>query len=361
MNSRAPCKNPKELFYLNQLLHAKGLGRARICQLIGQYGSAEGVIETGLDRKLGVLFGKWVVDHKCEQDLEEAEKAGVKLVSYSQATYPKKLLTISDYPLLLYVKGSLPSEDPCLALIGTRNASLYGKQAAQKLAKELAGAGAWIISGLARGIDTSAHLGALEGNGKTIAVIGSGLGHIYPQENQALSEKISNAGAIISEYPMDTHPAKGLFPRRNRIISGMSHAVCLVESPLEGGGMLTMRLAEKQGCPLFALPGRIDWPTFEGNHALIRENKAQLATKGDDLLKVLNIIKNQLVKDLQLPLLSREEKLFLDQMPGQEKSIEELVLLTQLPIMQLNVFLTRLILKKVVKEFPGKIYKKVTW
>ena len=351
----------KENLYLNQLLHTKGLGRMRISQLISQYGSAEGVIASGLDRDKRVLFDKWVVSPDWEKDLEEVEKSGVQLVSYSQDAYPINLLNISDFPLLLYVKGSLPAKNPCLALIGTRNATLYGKQAAQKLGKELAGVGVWIVSGLARGIDTAAHLGALEGNGKTVAVMGSGLGHIYPQENQALSEKISDSGAIISEYPMDTPPAKGLFPRRNRIISGMSQAVCLVESPLKGGGMLTMELAEKQGRPRFALPGRIDWPTFEGNHALIRTNKAQLATKGEDLLKVLNLAKNQIVTDFQLPLLSREEKLFLDQMPGQEKSIEELVLLTQLPIMQLNVFLTRLILKKVVKEFPGKIYKKVTW
>ena len=351
----------EEIFYLNQLLHARGLGRKGIWQLIVQYGSAKGVIEAGFSKEKRILFSKWEMNDRWEEDLEKAERAGVQLVSYQHTAYPINLLNTPDYPLLLYVKGTLPKENPCLALIGTRNATLYGKQSAQKIAKELAGAGVWVVSGLARGIDTSAHLGALEGNGKTIAVIGSGLNRIYPLENHSLSEKISHSGAVISEYPMDTPPAKGLFPQRNRIISGMSQAVCLVESPLEGGGMLTMGLAQKQGRPLFALPGRIDWPTFEGNHALIHSSKAQLATKGEDLLKVLNITKNQLVTNSQLLLLSQEEKLFLDQMPGQEKSIEELVLLTQLPIMQLNVFLTRLILKKVVKEFPGKIYKKVTW
>ena len=201
----------------------------------------------------------------------------------------------------------------------------------------------------------------MEGNGKTIAVIGSGLNHVYPQENRALAEKISGFGAVISEYPMQTPPAKGLFPRRNRIISGISQGVCLVESPLEGGGMLTMELARQHNRPLFAIPGRVDWPTFEGNHALIFENKARLATKGIDLLKHLNITQNQIVKHSIHTTLSPEETVFLNQLPAEEKSIEELVLLTQLPIMQLNVFLTRLILKKVVKEFPGKIYKKVTW
>ena len=245
----------RETFCLHQLLHAPGLRKSQILQLISQYGSAEGIIQSGLNPQNGTLFNTWKIEGSgWEKDLEEVEKGCINLVSYRDEAYPPDLLNIPDFPLLLYVKGSLPERSPCVALIGTRNATLYGKQSAERLSKELAEAGVWIISGLARGIDTAAHQGALEALGKTVAVIGSGLNRLYPQENLLLAQKISSSGAVISEYPMLTPPSKGLFPRRNRIISGMSHAICLVESPLEGGGILTMSLAEKQGRPLLRSP-----------------------------------------------------------------------------------------------------------
>ncbi len=344
---------------LLQLLHGSGLGRATLWKLIQDFGSPEEVLSRGWNPTKELLFDKWKIGPQWEEDLEEVEKRGVKLISYSDENYPKNLLKIPDFPLLLYVKGSLDRIDPAIALIGTRTATLYGKQLAEKTGEELAASGVTVVSGLARGIDTAAHVGALQGKGKTVAVIGSGLSQLYPQENRVLAEKIASNGAVISEYPMNLAPAQGLFPRRNRIISGLSEATCLIESPLKGGGMLTMELGERQGRPLFAFPGRIDWPTFEGNHQLIQQGKARLATKGEDLLKCLNIINNQIVKP-KTSLLTPEERAFLDQLPNEEKSIEQLVLLTQLPVMQLNVFLTRLILKKTVKEFPGKIYKKIS-
>jgi DNA processing protein len=347
----------EEVIFLNKLLHAKGLGRSRILQLIHQYGSAKEVFHLGWNSKKNLLFDKWTLSPDWELDFDEAQKEGVQLVHFQHPHYPQCLLDLPDFPLLLYIQGSL-TDCPRLGLVGTRNATLYGKQMAHHLAKELAETGVCILSGLARGIDTAAHVGALEGRGKTVAVIGSGLGHIYPPENRMLAAKMAHSGAIISEYPMKTPPAKGFFPKRNRIISGLSQGVCLIESPLKGGGMLTMELALQQNRPLFAIPGRLDWPTFEGNHYWIQSQKAKLATKGEDLLKHLNITKNQKVNELQLPLLTAQENQFLQKLPAEEKTIEELVLLTQLPMMQLNVFLTRLILKKAIKEFPGKIYKK---
>lgn len=340
------------------LLHSRGLGRQKIWKLITQFGSPEKVVEAGLDVQKGILFDKWKVEDSYKKDLEIVEKSGVKLIVYDDPLYPKNLLKIPDFPLLLYVKGSLLQTEKCLALIGTRNATLYGKQWAESISKSVASCGVAIVSGLARGIDTTSHLGALD-SGRTIAVIGSGLAKVYPTENRYLAEKISTSGALISEQPMETPPVKGLFPKRNRIVSGISDAVCLIESPLKGGGMLTMEIAENQSKPLFTIPGRLDWPTFSGNHYLIKEKKAQLVENGGDLLKHFEITKVQEIKSNSFPLLTNQEKAFLELLPEEEMTIEELVLLTQLPMMQLNVLLTRLLLKKVVIQFPGKIYKKM--
>lgn len=339
------------------LLHTRGIGRAKGWKLIQEFGSAQKVIEAGFDSKKRLLFGQFEV-LEWEKDLELAEKHNIQLIAYDDALYPKAFKDLSDFPLLLYVKGDFNLNYPSIAVIGTRNATLYGKQMAEKISFELASAGVCVVSGLARGIDTAAHIGALKAQGKTLAILGSGLGQVYPKENGSLAKEIAGSGAVISEFPLQTPPSKELFPRRNRLVSGLSLGVCLIESPLEGGGMLTMNLAEKQNKALFALPGRVDWPTFEGNHLLIKEKKAQLIEKGSDLLRNLNISHHPEVKALKPSSLTAEEEAFLKKIPCEEKTIEELVLLTQLPIMQLNVFLTKLILKKVVKEFPGKIYKK---
>lgn len=344
--------------FLLTLLHGRGVGRMQVKKWMAQFGTVEKVIEAGWDPIRRTLFDKWEVGN-WEKDLEIANKEGVGIISYLDTDYPKNLLQIPDHPILLYIKGKLPSDSPSLSIIGTRNATLYGKQAAENIACTVARAGVCVISGLARGIDTAAHEGALKGGGLTVAALGCGLSHVYPRENAYLADKIADSGALISEYPMETTPAPGLFPQRNRIVSGLGDAMCLVESLQEGGGMITMKLAETQKKPLFAVPGRIDWPTFAGNHLLLKEGKARLVENGQDLLKHLNITQNQDVKETTPSNFSPEETVLLQALQTQEKSIEELVLLTQLPVMQLNVLLTRLILKKVVKEFPGKVYTKM--
>lgn len=348
-----------EIISLLQLHQTRGFGRNKIWSSIRHFGSAQKVIQSGLDQQTHLLFGKYpVIDWK--RELERVEKSGVQLISYQCERYPKNLLYTPNFPLLLYVKGELPRQEELnIAIIGTRSATLYGREMGAKIAEEVGQGGGCVVSGLARGIDTAAHQGALRAGGKTVAVIGSGLSHIYPQENRALAEEIAQSGALISEFPMETPPSKGLFPKRNHTISGMSNGVCLIESPLKGGGMLTMQIAEKQKKELFTLPGRLDWPTFAGNHFLLKEKKASLVENGYDLLKHFQISKTQMVKQTKFPQLNEEERAFLERLPHEEKTIEELVLLTQFPMMKLNVLLTRLILKKVVKEFPGKIYKRI--
>ncbi|NGX54684.1 MAG: hypothetical protein KR126chlam2_00299 [Chlamydiae bacterium] len=292
-----------------------------------------------------------------KEDLELAERYGVSVISYQDPRYPKKLLTLRNFPPLLYVKGEIsPEDEVAIGVIGTRNATLYGKEMAERVGGELAERGICVVSGLARGIDTAAHRGALR-TGRTIAVIGSGLANIYPRENQGLAEEIGANGAVISEFPMAMPPLRQNFPRRNRLISGLAMGLCLVESPLKGGGMITMEMGKRQGKKLFAFPGRVDWPTFEGNHRLIKEEKAKLVENGKEIAAAFSLDQNIFRPSFKV-FLTEEEKKFLALLPPEEKSIEELALLTQLPAMKLNVLLTRMVLKKTMKEFPGKIYKK---
>ncbi len=292
-----------------------------------------------------------------KEDLELAERYGVSVISYQDSRYPKKLLALRNFPPLLYVKGELlPEDEVAIGVIGTRNATLYGKEMAERVGGELAERGICVVSGLARGIDTAAHRGALR-RGRTIAVIGSGLANIYPRENQGLADEIAAHGAVISEFPMATPPLRQNFPRRNRLISGLAMGLCLVESPLKGGGMITMEMGQKQGKKLFAFPGRVDWPTFEGNHRLIKEGKATLVENGKEIAAAFSLDQNIFRPSFNV-VLTEEEKKFMALIPPEETSIEELALLTQLPAMKLNVLLTRMVLKKTMKEFPGKIYKK---
>lgn len=347
------------------------VGSVKIRLLIQHYGSATATLKAPLEELATfpgfgpkVLQGweKGIQQSAWRENLQLAERLQTQLVPYTSPHYPKRLLEIVDFPLILYVQGSLLKEDQrCLAVVGTRQASIYGQEMAQKLSRELAQAGYTVVSGLARGIDTCAHRGAL-GEGRTIAVLGSGLASIYPAENSELASTIRQKGALISEFAMATPPDRQNFPQRNRIVSGMTMGTILIEAPRHSGGMLTAERAISQGRPLFALPGRVDYDCFKGNHALIKEGKAELVEDVRDILKKFDDVSLPLIfkpsTSSSIPL-EKEEEALLHQLPQQELSIEELVTRTQLPVAKLNVLLMSLVLKKMLKEFPGKIYKKV--
>lgn len=341
--------------------------------LIQHYGSASAALQAPLEEiatfpgfgpkvlqawKKGLEKGEW------RQNLILAERLQTQIIPFTSPHYPKRLLEINDYPLILYVQGLLVKEDDrCLAIIGTRQASIYGQEIAKELSIKLTQAGFTIVSGLARGIDTAAHQGALE-KGRTLAVLGSGLTCIYPNENAALARTIQQRGALITEFDMTTPPDRHNFPRRNRIVSGMTMGTILIEAPKQSGAMLTAELAIKQGRPVFALPGRVDQDSFKGNHTLIKEHKAELIENVEDILKTFDNCSLPLVfKPTNKPtcFLEREEEELLKQMPAQEVSVEELILGLQLPIAKLNGLLMSLVLKKVIKEYPGKIYKKISF
>ena len=216
-------------------------------------------------------------------------KSGADFITTRDAGYPKLLKEIHDPPIGLYRKGRYEFGHPCVAIVGSRRTTLYGQATAKKFAAELARLGFCIVSGLARGIDTAAHEGALSVGGKTVAVLGTGIDIIYPPENLDLYRKLETEGAVLSEFPFGRRADRQSFAMRNRIVAGMSDAVIVIESDVDGGAMITARFAGEQGRLIFAVPGRIDQNTSAGCHQLIRDG-ATLMTSVDDLLSELSYL-----------------------------------------------------------------------
>lgn len=356
---------------LSILLATPYLGSVKTRLLIEHFGSPSNVLDqkkealndlSGIHRATKEAWGWWINDHHWKENLDYAAQMGTQLIAYTDPNYPAALLTLSDYPLLLYVQGTLKScDNKSLAVIGTRCATHYGLNQAKKISRELALHGFTIISGLARGIDTEAHRGALD-SGRTIAVIGSGLAHLYPRENCTLAKEISEKGAVISEYPMKTPPDRRYFPQRNRIVAGMSQGVLLIEAPMSSGAMITMEKGEKQGRALFALPGRVDLNTFEGNHKLLKQGKAQFVEGSRDILEHFDSLipysKMETLPEQKIQNIDKEELKLLNTLPQDEISIEEICRLTKLPISKLSILLMSLVMKQMLDELPGKLYRK---
>ena len=212
-------------------------------------------------------------------------RLGAKLISIEEDDYPERLKNIYNPPLLLYVKGVIPQKNLSIGMVGARKASFYGKEMAERLAEELSRTDVQIISGMARGVDSCSHRGALKHGGSTIAVLGSGLDVIYPRENKALYAEIAESenGAVISEFPFATHPLRFNFPLRNRIISGLSDGVLVIEAGLKSGSLITAEFALEQGRDVFAVPGPVTNPLFHGAHKLLREGAALVETAADIL------------------------------------------------------------------------------
>jgi DNA processing protein len=226
-------------------------------------------------------FADW---GKAEQEVARAKTLGVSIVTCQDPLYPRDLLNIYDYPPFLYMKGSLCPEEIGVAIVGSRLASTYGKYVTEKLSRELALKGITVISGLARGIDSAAHRGAIAGKGRTIAVLGSGLDIVYPPENEALAADIAAQGALVTEYPFGTPPNAPNFPARNRLISGISLGVVVVEAGEKSGSLITARIASEQGRSVFAVPGAIESAGSRGTNRLIKQG-AKLIENVEDILE----------------------------------------------------------------------------
>jgi DNA processing protein len=270
-----------------------GIGSIRLKKLLDVFGKLENILKAPREKIISVCgIGANIAGRigafkaaDLQREFQLIKKFGVKLLTLGEEGYPENLLCIPDPPIVLYVRGEFaPADKQSLALVGSRRASFYGITYAQKFAGELSERGFTIVSGMARGIDTAAHTAALKRHGRTIAVMGSGFNHIYPPENQALLEKIIQSGAVISEFSMETGPWKQNFPRRNRVISGLSRGVLVVEAARNSGALITVDFALEQGREVFALPGALGSGNSYGTHALIKQG-AKLVSCVDDIIE----------------------------------------------------------------------------
>src|ERR1700680_3181269 len=239
----------------------------------------------GIGGEVADQISNWesIVDLPAE--LKRVKDFGATVITQNSPSYPKPLREIHAPPIVLYVWGEIQERDQhALGIIGARRTTHYGSESAKKLAYQLAYAGLTVISGLARGIDTASHQGALAAKGRTIAVLGTGLHHLYPAENRALAEKIVSAGAVVTEFPMETTPDRQTIPMRNRIISGWGFGLLVVEAGVNSGALISASQAADQGRNLYAVPGPIDRPTSHGTNRLIQQG-AKLAMSVDDILE----------------------------------------------------------------------------
>jgi len=291
---------------------------------------------------------------KLEEEKEICKKEKIEIITIEDENYPGILRNIYLPPPVLYIKGKIDKKFR-LSIVGSRNASFYGLKQAKRLSYELSLRGICIVSGLARGIDTSAHLGALEAGGITLAVLGSGLLNVYPPENRKLAEKITDKGALISEFPLHTPPYKRNFPRRNRIISGLSRGVVVVEASCRSGALITANYSLEQGKEVFCIPGNIDSPHSQGVLNLIKEG-AKLVTCVEDILEEFPEMKTSLVKNPplreSLEFSSEEREVF--NFLQQPRSIEEI--LTKYTSPEVFKVLLNLRIRGLIEELPGKVY-----
>jgi DNA processing protein len=314
----------------------------------------------GIDRKAvdGLLaFTQW---DEVEQEVQRAEEAGVKIIPFGSAIYPARLRSIADPPPCLYVKGEIRREDDkAVAVIGTRSASHYGRRVARDLCRGLASVGFTVISGMARGIDGVAHDEALNAGGRTIAVLGSGVDRAYPPEHRKLYHRISENGAVISELPLGAPPLAFNFPARNRLISGLSAGVVVVEATEKSGSLITAAIALEQGREVFAVPGEVGSSRSRGGHRLIRQG-AKLVENVDDILE--EIAPQLVARDRQpalrtLPVDAQPEthKIF-DLLQERSLHIDEVIEASGFSASRVSQILLELELQGFLKQLPGNRY-----
>ncbi len=344
----------------------QGLGRGALFRLINHFGSPQAALEKrgewvrlkGLRRDLAGQVPS-ETDPRLEEGLHCMQQCQAHLVTFWDPDYPPLLKTIPDPPALLYVRGILAAAGRRLAIVGSRRPTRTGLAWTEQLAAELSERGVGTVSGLARGIDGAAHRGSLAGSGETIAVLGCGIDRIYPPEHAELFRAIAEQGAVISEYPPGTDPLPGHFPGRNRIISGLSQGVLVVEADCNSGSLITAEFALDQGREVFAVPGGIDRPTSRGTNQLLKDG-AHPVTERDDVLGVLwpgypdkNRVDVEPQIDEALPQSAQD---VLRQLDTEPRNIDELAGKTGLTPMELSVILLHLELHGKAEALPGACY-----
>ncbi len=378
---------------LVRLTLAEGIGPVTISRLLERFGNIDMVFGAGDDELLSVervrrshvraIREAEGIDPRPE--IEAALDMGVSLVAYDDPAYPEALRATYDPPVMLYVRGEIrPDDNIGIAVVGTRRASHYGREQAERFGVLLGRAGFTVVSGLARGVDSFAHRGALESGGRTFAILGSGLKHVYPAENRDLAAEISSQGAVISEFPLDMQPTRENFPRRNRIVAGMSLGVLVIEAPERSGALITARLAAEMSRELFVVPGRIDHDNAAGCHRLIREG-AVLVRNLDDIMQELGPVPDELAARVregaslapafadnanggksEMPNVTGSaaaatgaEARILSALDREPIHIDHICASTGLPVSKVSSALMMLELKRMVQQQPGKFFVRV--
>jgi DNA processing protein len=326
------------------------------------------LIERGCSTKLAEAIVRGPDRDACRRiarELHDIERTRIEVRSMLDANYPPRLLTIPDPPPLLYVAGSLHASDElAIAVVGARRGTAAGRLVTERLANGLAGSGFTIVSGLARGVDAAAHRGALAAGGRTVAVLGCGLGRTYPPEHQQLRDEIEEHGAVVSELSLDAPPHSGHFPRRNRIISGLSFGVIVTEAAIDSGSLITARLAADQGREVFAVPGFVNEETSRGTHALIKEG-ATLVEQAQDVIDVIApqlepAIRSRVsaARSPHVPVenFGNHERLVYDALSYEPLTVDHLLERTRLPVPSVMASLLSLELRRRVRQLPGQRY-----
>jgi DNA processing protein len=366
----------RESLALLQLNMIPGVGPRLQSLLLNHFGSVEEIFAAsgaqllrveGIGPKISAEITRAADFQAARQEWERCRAAGVHLIFRTSDDYPSSLQEIHDPPLVLYVRGDIQPRDMlAVGIVGARQCTHYGTTQARRIAAQLAQAGVTVISGLARGIDGAAHRGALEANGRTLAVCAPGLSHIYPPEHKSLADEISQSGALLSESPMSRGAMRGLFPQRNRIIAGLSLGVVIVEATRNSGALHTARHAMEQGRDVFAVPGRIDSPASEGCHDLLRDG-AILVRSVDDILEALGpSLKPVPISGTQSVAVPRElnlndqERQILNLIDFAPTSIDQVLAQAGMETSRALSTLTVLEMKKLVRRLPGSTVERIT-
>jgi DNA processing protein len=343
----------------------KGIGAARTRLLIDHFGTLEAawnaerqqLLETGLAEKVvdTLLQVRRQVD--LDRIWADIEHKGIKVFTVQEDSYPRRLKEIDLPPPVLFVRGEISADDDwAVGIVGTRRMTAYGRQVAEELAEFLARHGVTVISGLARGVDAAAHQAAINAGGRTYAILGCGVDVIYPPEHRKLAELITSNGALISEYALGTPPDSNNFPPRNRIISGLSQAVVVVEAGETSGALITAAFAADQGREVFAVPGYIHAQQSKGTNRLIRDGARPLL-QVEDVLEVLNLEQVQEYRQarLQFPL-DESEKRVVDALGDQSMHVDEIQVKSGLSIDKVSSTLVMMELKGMVRQTGGMTY-----
>lgn len=357
----------KEKACLCNLHSINGIGTKSLWKIKETFGSFQACCESSNNRLQTSFLAKDIVEsvlniksNDPETRYDQMAAAGIRVVTWDEEAYPAMLRHIHNPPYLLYYRGQIECLNrPAIALVGSRMATYYGKNTARKLGRDLAARGVVVVSGLARGIDSEAHRGALE-TGQTVAILGCGLEIIYPPENGKLSSEIAENGAVISEFPCHTGPEPGNFPMRNRIISGLCRGIVVVEAQEKSGALITADIALEQGRDVFAVPGPINSKTSVGTNNLIKQG-AKLVSCMEDILEDYDDIVplfSGAPEQPVLPLLSEEEKRIIEDIENEPGHFDVLLERTGLNIGELSTLLLQLELRGIIAALPGNYYIK---